>query len=551
MFKRNHSLQLSSPCGLAFDDRNGQIVIAEYATAGGFDIYKAVIGERRAVNVISNDLRTTLTKGNAHTDALPLSVAPGASEETILKAIIEKTNGDKTHLLAFTRTPDSRIIVTQVDTSAVDQIIHRTEKWLEEQQPDHINTQDKTLRAETRTRVITRLWRATQADTPLGTAAILVLGEDDYTIGLWSEQSGLVYETEEAFERGASNEIKCFHTRDTLAKFITSASLAKLRLPSVTSVVLSTADAYGDAMQFLLKESVEFDSVSVESLHLDTDSPPLDQPTALAIGALLDHATVPASNLTIGPEARLNQINSERELVAASQSTAQIRVAVFSILLPFAAVFALLVALFIDNSIQARRLQARIDEETATGQKLAQANTDYESSKANFAAFRSLLDNLINLRNRQPATHQLLTDLNQRWPQEPTWYISELTVRGANVEIKGKTKNEQAITSFAKSLEFSGGLFSGILTRNNVANNSFGVSTSHAQQLSSSSVIEFTITSTYAPLAIPGRAATATPITQVIATAAPSNTPTTGASVTPVGPSNLPTPTSPQGKNND
>jgi hypothetical protein len=551
MFKRNHSVPLSSPCGFAFDDRNGQIVIAEYAAARGFDIYKAVIGERRAVNVISNDLRTTLTRGNAHTDALPLSVAPDASEETILKAIIEKTNGDKTHLLAFTRTPDSRIIVTQVDTSAVDQIIHRTEKWLEEQQPGHINTQDKTLRAETRTRAITRLWRATQADTPLGTAAILVLGEDDYTIGLWSEHSGLVYETEEAFERGASNEIKCFHTRDTLAKFITSASLAKLRLPSVTSVVLSTADAYGDAMLSLLKESVEFDSVSVESLHLDTDSPPLDQPTALSIGALLDHATVPPSNLTIGPEARLNQITSERELVAASQSAAQIRVAVFSILLPFAAVFALLVALFIDSSIQARRLQARIDEETATGQKLAQANSDYESSKANFAAFRSLLDNLINLRNRQPATHQLLTDLNQRWPQEPTWYISELTVRGANVEIKGKTKNEQAITSFAKSLEFSAGLFSGILTRNNVANNSVGVSTSHAQQLSPSSVIEFTITSSYAPLAIPGRAATATPMTQVTATAAPANTPTTGPSVTPVGPSSLPIPTSPQGKNND
>jgi Tfp pilus assembly protein PilN len=214
-------------------------------------------------------------------------------------------------------------------------------------------------------------------------------------------------------------------------------------------------------------------------------------------------------------------------------------------------VFALLVALSIDNSIQARRLQSRIDEETATGQKLAQANSVYESSKANFAAFRSLLDNLINLRNRQPATHQLLTDLNQRWPQEPTWYISELTVRGANVEIKGKTKNEQAITSFAKSLEFSGGLFSGILTRNNVANNSVGVSTSHAQQLSPSSVIEFTITSTYAPLAIPGRSSTATPITQVTATAAPSNTPTTGPSVIPVGPSNLPTPTSPQGKNND
>ena len=80
---------------------------------------------------------------------------------------------------------------------------------------------EKTIRVETRTRAITRLWRATQVDIPKGTAAILLLSEDDYTIGLWSEQSGLVYETEEDFEPGASTEIKCFHTRDTLAKFIT------------------------------------------------------------------------------------------------------------------------------------------------------------------------------------------------------------------------------------------------------------------------------------------------------------------------------------------
>ena len=50
MFKRNHSVQLTSPCGLAFDDRNGQIIIAEYASSGGYDIYKAVLGERRADN---------------------------------------------------------------------------------------------------------------------------------------------------------------------------------------------------------------------------------------------------------------------------------------------------------------------------------------------------------------------------------------------------------------------------------------------------------------------------------------------------------------------
>lgn len=552
MFKRNNSVQLSSPCGLAFDDRNGQFVTAQYAVDGGLDIRKVVIGERRAVNIFSTDVRTTLTRGNAHTDALPLALSPDAPEEAILKAILEKTNGDTTHVLNFTRTTDNRIIATQVDASAVDEIVLRTRNCLDDQQPDHVKTGDRTLRAETRTRAITRLWRATQVDAPLGTAAILVLSDNDYTIALWSEQSGLVYETEEDFEPGAKSEIKCLHTRDTLAKFITSASLAKLKLPNVTCVVLSAAESYGDSMLSLLIDSAEFKSVLVQPLYLDQNSPPLDQPSALAIGALLDHPAVPDCNLTAGPEARLNQIQIERELATASHTAALFRVAVVSILLPFVLALAVLVALFVDNSVEAVRLQAHIDQETATAQQLAQANSDYESSKANFAAFRSLLDNLITLRNRQPATHQLLTDLNQRWPDEKSWYVAEINVKGANVEIKGKTKNEQALTSFAKSLEFSNGLFSGILTRNNVANNPAGATTSAAHQVSPSSVIEFTITSTYAPLALPNKTATVT--TQPPTPASPtvnSQTTTTGSNVTPVNPANLPTPNLSQEKNNE
>ena len=128
MFKRNHPLQPSSPCGLAFDDRNGQIIIAEYAPAGAFDIQKAVIGERRSVNLLGNDLRTTLSRGNAHTDAPPFALSPDASEETILRAILEKTNGDRSRLVqSFTRTPDSRIIVTLVVACAFHEIVNRTE----------------------------------------------------------------------------------------------------------------------------------------------------------------------------------------------------------------------------------------------------------------------------------------------------------------------------------------------------------------------------------------------------------------------------------------
>jgi len=508
MFKRNQSAQPQSPCGLAFDHRNGQIVIAEYAANGGFDIYRALLGERRSVNLESTDLRTTFTKGNAHTDALSLPISPDAAEEDILRTIIERTQGDQSHVLAFTRTPDARIVVTQVEALAVTEIVRRTEQWLDDQQPEHTQPQEKTLRAETRTRAITRLWRASLGDIqPTGTAAILVIGDNDYAIGLWSEQTGLVYETEELFEPGAGIEIKCQHARDVFTKFVAQASLAKLKLPEVTNAVLSAADGYADSMLALLNESPELDGIRIEHVSINIgDATRLDQPTAFAIGSLLDHETIPACNLAVTPQMRLDEIERERNLKDRTANSHKARAAVLAILIPLVAVIAFTMAAWMDNGIEHVRLNSRINEETLTGQKLAQANSDYESSKANFAAFHSLLDNLITLRQRQPAAHQLLSDLNQRWPQDPTWYISEINVKGANVEIKGKTKNEQAITSFAKSLEFSNGLFIGILTRNNVEGNSPNSAPQQQNQPPRSSVIEFTILSTYAPLATPGKA---------------------------------------------
>ena len=559
MFKRNQSAQPQSPCGLAFDHRNGQIVIAEYAATGGFDIYRAIIGERRSVNLASTDLRTTLTKGNAHTDAPSLPVSPDAAEEDILRTIIERSQGDQSHVLAFTRTPDARIVVTQVEALAVTEIVRRTDQWLDDQQPEHTQPQEKTLRAETRTRAITRLWRASLGDIqPTGTAAILVIGDNDYAIGLWSEQTGLVYETEELFEPGAGIEIKCQHARDVFTKFVAPASLAKLKLPEVTNAVLSAADGYADSLLALLNESPELDGIRIEHVSINIgDATRLDQPTAFAIGSLLDHETIPACNLAVTPQMRLDEIERERKLKDRTANSHKARAAVLAILIPLVAVIAFTMAAWMDNGIEHVRLNSRINEETLTGQKLAQANSDYESSKANFAAFHSLLDNLITLRQRQPAAHQLLSDLNQRWPQDPTWYISELNVKGANVEIKGKTKNEQAITSFAKSLEFSNGLFTGILTRNNVEGNSPNSAPQQQNQPPRSSVIEFTILSTYAPLATPGKAVT-TPAQpqQMGSLQQPSLTngpqagpkPATSPSVLPSGPiPNLPVPPQSQG----
>src|SRR6266436_8689379 len=126
----------STPCGLAFDPNNREVVIAEHAADGGFDIYRVPIDERRSVNITSTDLRTTLLAGNAHTDATQLGVSPDAPDEEILQALAAATESDP-HAYAFTRTPDKRLLVTQVEQPAVTEVVHLADRWLNEQQPPH------------------------------------------------------------------------------------------------------------------------------------------------------------------------------------------------------------------------------------------------------------------------------------------------------------------------------------------------------------------------------------------------------------------------------
>jgi len=504
MLKRK-PLPIASPCGLALDDRNGQVVVAEYAATGGFDIRRAIIAERRAIDLLATDLRITLTKGNAHSDAPNLGLGADPSDELILRTLADRH--DSLASQAFSRTLDNRVLITQVEKQALDEIVTRTDRWLTNQEPEHVALPQKTLRVETRTRAITRLWAASQGSESLaGTTAVLVISDYDYAIGLWSEATGLVYETEELFEKGAANEIKCEHARDVFVKYVGHASLVELGLPPVTNAVLSAAENYGDSMLAALRETHELQQIEIEPISIDRNqSNVLDQPAAFAIGSLLDHEKVPSCNLALSPQMRLDEIEHQRELQTRAATAQQAHAAALAILIPIAALLAFVIAVSIHNSIQSVRLKSRIEEEARIGQKLAQANADYESSKANFAAFQALLNNLITLRQGQPAAHQLLSDLNQRWPQDPSWTVQEINVKGANVEIKGRTKNEQAITSFAKSLEFSNGLFTGILTRNNVEGNSPTAGPQPQTQTPRSNLIEFTILSAYAPLAAPGK----------------------------------------------
>lgn len=538
LFRREQPVE-ESPCGLAFDEEKGEAVIAEYASDGGFEIHRVPADERRVVNIGTNDIRTCVLGWNAHTSLAQLPVTAESTDEEILSSILEAANTDPNAAafnFTYSRTPDRLLTLTQAETADIADTLRKANAWLDMQRATHVNQEEGArVRLETRTRCNMRVWLSSTVDADTGNIAFLTVGAGGYAMGLWSAQSGYIYETEERFERGASLEMIAGHTRDVLIKFIAPSSLAQLGLDCVGRVVVSAVPALEEHLFQVLREAPELRHALIEGIRLNyskdraTDGDELDYATALALGALLEAESPSPVDLSVTPQEQLEQLSQSHKIIEVAQLQMIARKARLAMAAPLIVVAAFLATTWFQNRAEALRIGRNIETEKQTAAQLKQATEDYESSKKNFGMFRSLLDNLISLRQRQPATHQLLRDLDTRWPRDASWYISEVNVKGTNVEIKGRTRNEQAITAFAKTLEFSDGLFTNILTNNNVAGTSL-TGTSTAATLQSPTVIEFTVRANYSPMKTPGQAGL--PATQGPAPPMPSAhapTPTTAA----------------------
>jgi Tfp pilus assembly protein PilN/alkylhydroperoxidase family enzyme len=538
LFRREQPVE-ESPCGLAFDEEKGEAVIAEYASDGGFEIHRVPADERRAVNINASDVRTCVLGWNAHTSLARLPVTAESTDEEILRSIIEAANTDPNAAafnFTYSRTPDRLLTLTQAETADIADTLRKANAWLDTQRATHLKQDDRArIRLETRTRCNMRLWLSSGVDVDTCNTAFLTVGAGGYAMGLWSPHRGYIYETEERFERGASLEMIAAHTRDVLIKFIAPSSLAQLGLDFVGRVVVSAVPALEDHLFQVLREAPELHHALIEGIRLNystdraTEGDELDYATTLALGALIETELPSPVDLSVTPQEQLEQFSESHKIIEVAQVQKIARKARLAMAAPVIVVAAFLATTWFQNRAEALRISSNIEAEKQTAAQLKQATEDYESSKKNFGMFRSLLDNLISLRQRQPATHQLLRDLDTRWPRDASWYVAEVNVKGTNVEIKGRTRNEQAITAFAKTLEFSDGLFTNILTNNNVAGTSL-TGTSATATPQSSNVIEFTVRANYSPMKTPGQVGTtATQAPAATMPSAPASTPSPAA----------------------
>jgi len=87
-----------------------------------------------------------------------------------------------------------------------------------------------------------------------------------------------------------------------------------------------------------------------------------------------------------------------------------------------------------------------------------------KSYEANLKWYQEFITQVSQLREQQPAGLGLFKQLNANYPMtmDPTFFVSDLklTAKG-ELELKGLSRNKDAVAAFLKELEFAGGSDSG------------------------------------------------------------------------------------------
>src|SRR5205085_814332 len=324
---------------------------------------------------------------------------------------------------------------------------------------------------DTATRNVARLWLS--GPVSMGdikedaTVAVLVVGDDGYGMGLWETKAGFVYETGEKFKAGATEVQLAAHIHAKLSNFVTPATVGKLGLSPVKHLVVASSARVKRELSEFLNTSEALREIRIERLLTgDADGGEgrveLDLAAALAVGAIVVANVVPALDLSAELTERLSEVRRSKDADDLARASRARKTVAFAALAPLALALAFVAGGWWLRRAEASALDEKISGEKATAAKLKRADEDYESAKANFSVISNLITQITTLRGKQADAYRLLVELNSRWPQGTPWYVSEVNSTANQVEVKGRARDEQAVTMFVRALENSEGIFSGV-----------------------------------------------------------------------------------------
>ncbi len=72
------------------------------------------------------------------------------------------------------------------------------------------------------------------------------------------------------------------------------------------------------------------------------------------------------------------------------------------------------------------------------------------------------IDAIKKLRSAQQGPVAVLSSINERLPKTPDFKLDSIELKGDELTVKGDSPDEASVTQFARTMEFSGGLFSDV-----------------------------------------------------------------------------------------
>jgi hypothetical protein len=327
--------------------------------------------------------------------------------------------------------------------------------------------------------------------------AFLSMEMSGYSFGLWSPAAGLFGENaflapgdvnkksrsrsaaaetadETQLERVANEYVR--KALDQLMLHMSPEKIENLQLAGYTQVVYAAERG--------LMERIEPIATEINS-RTGIEFVPIESPVeeAIATGLVLGSYSFGAGRVR-GAET-VEPVNMARDiLVLADTEEAERRreeevrmlerrdKAVLAVLAPPVIVGAMVLALIasmIAGYLFTAIRDARAD---ATAQELRPALERRKAYEANLKWYQEFIAEVSKLRRQQPAGIGLLRDLNANYPfgSDPSFFVSDLKLSAdGDIEMKGLSRNKDAVATFLKSLEFAGGEKSGSRLFSNLA----------------------------------------------------------------------------------
>ena len=135
------------------------------------------------------------------------------------------------------------------------------------------------------------------------------------------------------------------------------------------------------------------------------------------------------------------------------------------LLMSIAVAFLLLAVIGLDvatSQISKNRVEAQLAEQKRIEQELATVLKEQKELEQKIQNIDKRIEAIKKLRDEQAGPSAVLEALRERIAMVPGLYLESVEQTGDQLTIKGNSPDEQAVTQFGRSLEFSAGLFSNL-----------------------------------------------------------------------------------------